>query len=147
MILYLKELDQVDFPEFLKKDYPFYNFFLEYELFGVKNRIKLDFNTNFNPQTRLLQIKKLKINYFFAHSHQDVHSYLNNQPDGFVIKIYAEPKHNIKTRTDSAGFKTLSMVKRATEAFMQTETEKSMDKSRNTFKRSQNSFETSSPKN
>jgi hypothetical protein len=122
MILYLKELDQVEFPEFLKEDYHFYNFFLEYELFGVKNRIKLDFNTNFNHQTKLLQIKKLKINYFFAHSHQDVHSYLNNQPDDFIIKIYAEPRHNIKTRTDSASFKTRSMVKKTTEDFMLTET-------------------------
>lgn len=69
MILYLKELDQVEFPEFLKEDYNFYNFFLEYELFGVKNRIKLDFNTNFNPEKKLLHIKKLKINYFFSHSH------------------------------------------------------------------------------
>jgi len=84
---------------------------LEYELFGVKNRIKLDFGTNFNLSKKLLVIKKLKINYFFSHSHQDVHQYLNMQDDDFSIKIYAELKNN-KTKFDASGSKNFSMKKK-----------------------------------
>jgi hypothetical protein len=43
----------------------------------VGNRMKLDFGNNFDCEKKVLSIKKLKINYFFSHSHQDVHQYLN----------------------------------------------------------------------
>ncbi len=68
-------------------DYLSYNFFIEYELFGIKNRMKLDFASNYNPKKQLLSIKKLKVNYFFSHSHKDVYSYLKSQAYDFVMNI------------------------------------------------------------
>jgi len=58
---------------------------LEYSLFGVKTKFKIDIVSH--KQTEV-SIKKLRINYFFAHSHEDVCAYLNSADD-FVINIIA----------------------------------------------------------
>jgi hypothetical protein len=75
LVLFLKEIDQISLSH-LKKDPSQYNYFLEYEMFGVKSRMKLDFLKNYNEQKKTLLIKKLKINYFFSHSHKNVYKYL-----------------------------------------------------------------------
>ena len=83
VIVYFKELDLI---KNLKKDI---NYYLEYSLFGIKTKFKIDIN---NHKQTEVSIKKIRINYFFAHSHEDVSSYINNAED-FLINIIAENKN------------------------------------------------------
>ena len=54
--------------------------------------MKLDFSSNYNPKKQLLSIKKLKVNYFFSHSHKDVDSYLKSHNYDIILNIFIESK-------------------------------------------------------
>ncbi len=66
------------------------SYFLEYQLMGQKIRYKLQTKNNTHG---VIPLRKLKLFYFFAHSHEDVNEGIANNPN-IIINLVTEHKQN-----------------------------------------------------